>query len=214
MERDPLDGLDKPGLLAMVVAARSDPHRHEQARRAWRRLVATEHERVRTLVGLFRFPGHPDVRVPGDHIDDVSQEVFARLLVMLDGFHGASIPQLSAAVNTATRFTCMDWCRRQLRHDLRTGGSVDDDQVDTAVADQLQRQATADQNARVNAREQLAIIAHALDQLPSDAHREVIRLTALGYESHEIAQRLGLSRENVNQLRSRARQRMREHCDD
>jgi hypothetical protein len=48
--------------------------------------VAIEHERVRQLVAVFRFSGHLEVRIPADHVDDVAQEMFARLLGMLDGF--------------------------------------------------------------------------------------------------------------------------------
>jgi DNA-binding CsgD family transcriptional regulator len=38
----------------------------------------------------------------------------------------------------------------------------------------------------------------------------VVRLTAEGYGSEEIATRLGLTRANVNQLRSRALRRIKE----
>jgi DNA-directed RNA polymerase specialized sigma24 family protein len=56
--------------------------------------------------------------------------------------------------------------------------------------------------------EELDVLARAIRELPSENQREVVRLTSIGYGSDEIASVLGLSRVNVNQLRSRALRRL------
>lgn len=164
------------------------------------------------MVTLFRFPGSPGVRIPREHVDDVSQEVFARILGMLDAFRGMTPQQLSAAIATATRFTCMDWCRREMGRERREVSSVDTT-ADEPEA-QLGRLAAAEHHDRLAARQELDVLARAIRDLPSENQREVVRLTAIGYESDEIADALGLSRVNVNQLRSRALRRLREQRDD
>lgn len=207
-------------MLGDVIAGRDsdDPALRERARRAWRRLVALEHDRVKAIVTLFRFPGSPGVRVPRAHVDDVSQEVFARILGMLDGFRGMTPQQLSAAIATAARFTCMDWCRRELGRERREAGSLDstaDSSGGPGPSEfEIARLSSLEHHDRLAAREELESIASALRDLPSEQQREVVRLTAIGYESEEIAELLGLSRVNVNQLRSRALRRIREHHDD
>jgi RNA polymerase sigma factor (sigma-70 family) len=211
---------DREALLADVIAGRAsrDPEFRDGARVAWRRLVALEHDRVRAMVTLFRFPDRPGVRIPREHVDDVSQEVFARMLGMLDGFRGMTPQQLSAAIATATRFTCMDWCRRELGRERREVGSLDSIAEGPGALGpseiEIARLSSLEHEDQLAARDELESLASALRDLPSDQQREVVRLTAVGYDSREIANLLGLSRVNVNQLRSRALRRIREHRDD
>ena len=207
-------------MLDKVIAGRDsdDPALREAARLAWRRLVALEHDRVKAMVALFRFPVSPGVRIPREHVDDVSQEVFARILGMLDGFRGMTPQQLSAAIATATRFTCMDWCRRELGRERREAGSLDSTAEGPGGPGpsefEIARLSSLEHHDQLVAREELESLATALRDLPSDQQREVVRLTAVGYDSEEIAGLLGLSRVNVNQLRSRALRRIRERRDD
>jgi RNA polymerase sigma factor (sigma-70 family) len=203
-----------------VIAGREsrDPELREAARRAWRRLVALEHDRIKAMVTLFRFPDRPGVRIPREHVDDVSQEVFARILGMLDGFRGMTPQQLSAAIATATRFTCMDWCRREFGRERRQAGSLDPTAEGSGGASpaeiEIARLSSREHYDQLAGREELESLATALHDLPSDQQREVVRLTAIGYDSGEIAELLGLSRVNVNQLRSRAMRRIRERRND
>jgi RNA polymerase sigma factor (sigma-70 family) len=211
---------DREALLVEVIAGRGarNPELRDAARLAWRRLVALEHDRVKAMVTLFRFPDRPGVRVPREHVDDVSQEVFARILGMLDGFRGLTTQQLSAAIATATRFTCMDWCRRELGRERREVGSLDataDTPAGSSLPEiEITRLSTLEHQDQLAAREELDALVGAIRDLPSDQQREVVRLTAVGYDSEEIATLLGLSRVNVNQLRSRALRRIREHRND
>jgi RNA polymerase sigma factor (sigma-70 family) len=178
--------------------------------------VALEHDRVRAIVTLFRFPDRPGVRIPREHVDDVSQEAFARILEMLDGFRGMKHQQLSAAVATATRFTCMDWCRRELGRARREVVSLDSAADGAGALDaseiEIARRSSLEHHDQLAARQELESLAVALRDLPTH-QRDVVRLTAVGYDSEEIASLLGLSRVNVNQLRSRALRRIREHGD-
>lgn len=209
---------DREALFAQVIAGREsrDAEVREAARRAWRRLVALEHDRVRAIVTLFRFPDRPGVRIPREHVDDVSQEAFARILEMLDGFRGMKHQQLSAAVATATRFTCMDWCRRELGRARREVVSLDSAADGAGALDaseiEIARRSSLEHHDQLAARQELESLAVALRDLPTH-QRDVVRLTAVGYDSEEIASLLGLSRVNVNQLRSRALRRIREHGD-
>jgi len=209
---------DRETLLAAVIAGRESPDTdvRKAARLAWRRLVALEHDRVRAIVTLFRFPDRPGVRIPPEHVDDVSQEAFARILEMLDGFRGMKHQQLSAAIATATRFTCMDWCRRELSRERREVASLDsagDGAGALGASDvEIGRRSSLEHDDQLAARQELESLAGALRDLPSQ-QREVVRLTAVGYDSEEIASLLGLSRVNVNQLRSRALRRIKEHDD-
>ena len=50
----------------------------------------------------------------------------------------------------------------------------------------------------------LDAVARAIDDLPNDNMKAVLRLSLEGYASKEIAERLGLSAANVDQLRLRA----------
>ena len=220
MRRDVHQTVDRHELLARIVEGRdsTDPELQRIARAAWRRFVALEHDRVRAMVAVFRFPDRPGVRIAREHVDDVSQEVFARVLGMPDGFRGMTPQQLSAAIATATRFTCMDWCRRELGRERREAGSLDAitdaEAPDAAFEVEIARRSMVEHHDLITAREEFDVIASALRDLPSHQQREVVRLTAAGYNSEEVARMLGLSRVNVNQLRSRALRRIRENGHD
>ena len=143
------------------------------------------------MVTLFRFPDRPAVRIPHEHVDDVSQEVFARILGMLDGFRGMTSQQLSAAIATATRFTCMDWCRRELGRERRNAGPLDPTAEGSGALDasaiEIARISALEYHDHLAARDELESLAAALRDLPSHQQREVVRLTAVGYDSEEIA---------------------------
>jgi len=203
-------------LLALVHAARADtrPAARETARRAWNELIERDVDRVRALVSVWRLRGR-DVRVDPQDRDDAIQHAFYRLLNMLGNFKGSVLPQYRAAMATCVDFACRDFCRRELRHEMGLGGSLDDQlanedgegigRFDDVVGEQSAR-AQADQEA---GREGLDALAHALKALPSESMRSVVSLTIEGRPSGDIAERLGLSVANVDQLRSRGLRRLR-----
>ena len=203
-------------LLALVHAARADtdPTARETARRAWNELIERDVDRVRALVSVWRLPGR-DVRVAPQDRDDAIQYAFYRLLNMLGNFKGSVLPQYRAAMATCVDFACRDFCRGEVRHEMGLGGSLDDQlaneggegigRFDDVVGEQSAR-TQADQEA---GREGLDALGHALKALPSESMRSVVSLTIEGRPSGDIAERLGLSVANVDQLRSRGLRRLR-----
>jgi RNA polymerase sigma factor (sigma-70 family) len=191
------------------------PANRRRAVAAWRALMAQEYDRVRTYVVTFRFPGHPDVSIPREDYDDAVQAALERCLdALMRSFRGTTMAELRAAVRTATRFACMDYCRERLRAERGLAGSLDDTRP-TPSGEQAGRfdGALAEASAAVSERHttaglELASLATAIDQLPSEGMRRTLRLTMEGYRSAEIADRLGTSVANVDQLRSRALRRM------
>ena len=204
-------------LLALVHAARADtgPAARETARRAWNELIERDVDRVRALVSVWRVPGRGDVRVELQDRDDAIQYAFYRLLNMLGNFKGSVLPQYRAAMATCVDFACRDFCRGEMRHEMGLGGSLDDQlanedgegvgRFDDVVGEQSAR-TQADQEA---GREGLDALAQALRALPSESMRSVVSLTIEGRPSGDIAERLGLSVANVDQLRSRGLRRLR-----
>jgi RNA polymerase sigma factor (sigma-70 family) len=174
-------------------------------------------DRVRGLVAVWRLAG-ADVRIDGQDRDDVVQLAFVRLLQMLDGFRGERLPQYRAAMSTCIDYTCRDFCRGRMRSEMGIGGSLDE----TGGEDGAEGRFDA-LLARLGARRQedveagrmgLEDLARAMERLPSQDMRDVLRLTLEGYSSREIAGRLSLTAANVDQLRSRALRRLRPELAD
>ena len=203
-------------LLALVHAARADtgPAARETARRAWNELIERDVDRVRALVSVWRLPGR-DVRVDREDRDDAVQYAVIRLLRMLNSFKGSFLPQYRAAMATCVDYACRDFCRAKMRHEMGLGGSLDD-QFPSDEGEGIGRfdDVVAEHSARVQADKEagrggLDALGHALKGLPSDGMRSVVSLTIEGHSSREIAERLGLSVANVDQLRSRGLRRLR-----
>jgi RNA polymerase sigma factor (sigma-70 family) len=208
-------------LLALVAAAREDddPVAKETAHRAWNELVERDVDRVRALVRTWRLPGK-DVRVDVQDRDDAAQHAFYRLLKMLSNFRGEVMPQYRAAMATCVDWACREYCRREMRHEMGLGGSLDERLVgehgegagrfDPVVAN-LSEHAEGD---RENGRAAMDAVARAIAALPNENMKAVLRLTMEGYQSREIAERLDLQPANVDQLRSRALRRLTPELSD
>jgi len=67
---------------------------------------------------------------------------------------------------------------------------------------------------RANGRATVDAVARAIDALPNENMKAVLRLTMEGYQSREIAERLDLKVANVDQLRSRAMRRLTPELED
>lgn len=208
-------------LLALVAAGREDddPVAKETAHRAWNELVERDVDRVRTLVRTWRLPGQ-DVRVDVQDRDDAAQHAFYRLLKMLSNFRGDVMPQYRAAMATCVDWACREFCRREMRHEMGLGGSLDERLVgedgegagrfDPIVAN-LSEHAEGDHE---NGRAAMDAVARAIEALPNENMKAVLRLTMEGYQSREIAERLDLQPANVDQLRSRALRRLTPELSD
>ncbi len=179
-------------------------------------LVAFDRDRIRILVSTFRFAGQGNVRVARDKVEDVVQDCYLRMLGMLAGFKGAVLPQYEAAMATCVDFECRDHCRREMRLDQHSGGSLEE-KVETdgggergkfdAVVGKQERERMQAEARLAEAMEQWVKrreeVLAAIGKIKSDNQRNVLLMTFEGRSVAEIMDKLGLSRDNVYQLRRR-----------
>lgn len=175
-------------------------------------LAMRSYDLITMRVRRFEHPASPGVRIPRDDWADAAQDAWLRTRRALLNLRDPRAWQ--AALRTAVHNTCMDWCRRDLRHDRHRGGSIDDTRegsdggrhgaMDAPLGEIARRggDATADRVADADA------LDRALATL-SPKQRDVVRLTDLGYGSREISEMTGESVANVDQLRSRAYRQLR-----
>lgn len=215
-ERD-LRRMREEELIRLVAQGRdSDESEHQQAALgAWRQLVIGEYDRVRALVVIFRWRDHEHVQVAPEDYEDVAQKALERCLRALrKSFLGESVGEFRNAVTTCVQFACMDHLRQEMARDKKLAGSIDDTLTDEKgdgrgrFDSDLARIEERIEAGRFDARIELGDVARAIDGLPDERMRDVLRLKAEGFASVEIAERLGLSEANVDQLASRGRRRL------
>jgi RNA polymerase sigma factor (sigma-70 family) len=129
------------------------------------------------------------------------------------------VGQFRAALRQCVHNSCLDFGRKQLRHDRKRAGSLDeryDDSsagpYDEAIArhslerEAIEAEARADE-ARTAYQEEL--VAWAIARIPNDNYRAVLELTYLERLSGEqIAERLGITNDNVYARRSRGQKQL------
>ncbi|MGI8674243.1 MAG: RNA polymerase sigma factor [Thermoleophilaceae bacterium] len=170
-------------------------------------------DRVKQLVTVFRFPG--GARLPTDDLLDATNEAFIRANAMGPGFRGAAIGQFRAALSRCVHHSCMDYGRRELRHDRHTAGSLDEryegaeeaGPYDAVIGrhslerEALAAESEADEDFR---RESHDLVAWGIAQMENDNYRAVLEPTYLeGLSGDAIAERLDISPDNVYARRSR-----------
>jgi RNA polymerase sigma factor (sigma-70 family) len=191
---------------------------HSRAKEAWDHLVENVYDRVRTKVGVWRWPGK-DVRIPQDEVDDVTHLALIRLGGIMGNFESETLPQFRAFAMTTTAHTCMDWARSDMKRDMHHAGNLDDRREDDEGSHarfdtDLAR--IAEERAEREA-EQVEIqeaVERAIAKIPSEDQRVVLEMTTKGYETDEIAGRLGTSADNVYQLRRRGLKKLKEVLGD
>ena len=180
-------------------------------------LVAFDRDRIRILVSTFRFAGQGNVKVARHNVDDVVNDCYFRMVGMLPGFEGSVLPQYEAAMATCADFECRDHCRREMRLEQHGGGSLDEtvetdeggqrSKFDQVIAEQ-ERERMEEEEALAEAlerwEERRAEVRAAIERIKNDRKREVLLMTWEGKSVAEIMDKLGLSRDNVYQLRRRA----------
>jgi RNA polymerase sigma-70 factor (ECF subfamily) len=203
-------------LAREVVAARrrKDGARHDEAARE---LAARSYDYVVTRIGRFRLPEYPTVRIPTDDVLDVAQDAWLRTVQMLSKLDDPAA--FRGALKRTIFNTCLDWCRRDLRHDKRRGGSLQDTRegpdgdaygkLDPQLGRIAARRAGDVEHAVVEADR----LRRALGDL-DDRRRTVVQLTDQGYSSKEIGAELCESVDNVDQLRRRAYIQLRKDLSD
>ena len=223
-----LDRLGEEDLLRLVVICRDGDHKStKKAGKAWMTLVAHDIDRVRNIVGAFRHPENPAVRIAYDDIDAVTQDAYIRMLKMLTGFRGSSIGEYRAAMRSCVRYACKDYCRDELAKDKRRAGSLDE-QIETDDGDarpRYEREIATRERMRIEEEEALAKEAerlggqqreldNAIAGIEDEPKRRVLEMTRAGKTTKQIAKALDTSEANVYQLRTRALKLIAEILED
>ena len=200
-------------LLSHYVDAR-ERGELELARSLWEQLAVNNFDRVKQIVKAFRFsPGGRGL--PDHEWGSAASEAYIRVIAMGASFRHREVGRFYAALVTCVQNSCKDFGRKELRHDKRAAGSVDarfepDGEAgpyDKALAahDEYLREQVGDalraEHSRVEAEQ---LVAWGISQVANDNYREVLEMTWLQkLPAEEIADRLGISMENVYARRSR-----------
>lgn len=214
--------LGEAQLLGLVVAGRAarTGEAWDLACAAWRELAARYSGLVLSWVAAFEFPGQPGVRIPAGNEEDAAQEAFERAVAMLGNFRGVSLNEFRAALRTCTKNTCMDHCRRVLARARHQAGSIDETVVGEEGTDRgrfdtdIGRIEERRDGARSGASEDLDVIARTIAAMDNADMRAVLRRTMERVPSKEIAAELSLTVTNVDQLRRRGIQKLKEALQD
>ena len=193
----------------------------DQRRRAvWEALVVKTFDRVVAAVKVFRFPGGKPL--PLHQRDDATQEAYLRAQAMAGSFRGTTEAEYRVALAKCVWYACMDFGRRELRHDEQVAGSIDapafaDEhgdrgRYDDAIESEARRRQEESLD-RLAAEAALArerdLVAWAISQVENDGQRAVLEMTYLeGLDGAEIAARLEISMDNVYARRLRGKRRM------
>jgi RNA polymerase sigma factor (sigma-70 family) len=180
----------------------------------WERLALNNFDRVKATVKSFRFsaagPG-----IPEHEHGSATSEAFMRVLAMSAGFRKRETGRYYAAVSTCVEHACQDFGRKELRHQKRTKGSLDQtyepdgeagpyDAALAAYDADLRRQSHEALEAEASRQEAERLVSWGIAQIKNDNYREVLELTYLKKLSGEaIAEHLGISLDNVYQRRRR-----------
>ena len=198
-------------LLRRYVVAR-DRGEEAAARELWERLAVNNFDRITMLCRAFRFAG--GTGLPAEEVGSAATEAYLRVIAMGRGFRERELGQYRAAVYRTVHNACLDYGRRELRHQRRTAGSIDttyeagdaspyDDALAAYDADRRAqtREALEDEARRQDAE---GLARWGIAQVRNDKHRAVLELTHLEkLEAAAIATRLHISLDNVYQRRRR-----------
>ena len=201
-------------LLLRRYADAHDRGEREAATALWEQLAVNNFDRVRQIVKAFRFtPGGRGL--PEHEWGSAATEAYMRVVAMGAGFRGREVGQFRAALVSCVQNSCRDYGRRELRHERRAAGSVDErfepdgeaGPYDAALARydaELREHALESLAAERDRRQAEELVAWAIAQVGNQGYREVLELTWLEKLSgEEIAARLGITSDNVYARRSR-----------
>lgn len=176
------------------------------------------YDRVMQQSKTHRFPGGS--RFSPHDAEEAGHEAFLRVSAMASKFRGDSVGEFRATVRQTVWNACMDYGREHLRHEVHRGGSLDEragaeeedarGRFDTVVA---RRSARAEAEAAEDAAEaerraeRAELLQRAIAMVENEGHREVLRMTYVHpLPAEVVAERLGISLDNVYQRRRRGKQ--------
>ena len=185
----------------------------------WEEACVRKFDFVAGLIRGFTFPGGQHLQ-PADR-EDAQTECMTRILDMGHNFRGHSGPEFRAAIKQAVWYGCMDVGRGVLAYEEHIGGSLDeryedgeggvhDAVVERYLSEREQLAADIADDAEELA-QYVELFDWAIDQVENDNYRVVLELSFREKLSgEEIADRLGISIDNVYQRRSRGLQKVKE----
>jgi RNA polymerase sigma factor (sigma-70 family) len=189
------------------------------AAESWERLTLNNFDRIKQTVNIFRF-SVSGPRLPESERGSAATEAYLRVRAMGGGFREREAGQFYAALHSAVRNACLDYGRKELRHEQHAAGSIDrkfdgDSEAgpyDAALAAyeaELRQNATDAVEAEQSAIDAEQLIAWGIAQVKNDNYREVLEMTYLQtIPAEEIAERLGISMANVYARRSRGQREL------
>jgi DNA-directed RNA polymerase specialized sigma24 family protein len=186
-------------------AAARDAADATAAAAVWEDLVTRSYDRIAGFVRLHRFPGGSGL--PHREWQDATQCAFMRVLGMHANFRGTTGAEYRAAVKKAVWFACMDYGRELLAHEKGIAASLDEryegDGDGAAIDATLARWLDARAAAAEEAADDIAFVRWAIEQIPNDDHRAVVRMCFDGVPKDEIADAMQIGMANVYQRHSR-----------
>jgi RNA polymerase sigma factor (sigma-70 family) len=205
-----LERLGEDELLRLVVLCRDGDEKSQcKPGAVWGELVARDIDRVRGIVAAFRHPVS-GTRVARDDIDQVAQDAYIRLLGM--SFRGTTRGEYRAALWKCVWFQCMDHCRSAMEEDKRRAGSLDA-QVATDEGNgrpMFEQEIAKKQEEWLSEQEQLdrlqerrEALDEAIPKIEDERKRRVLEMTREGCSTDDITKELGVSEDNLYQLRRR-----------
>jgi RNA polymerase sigma factor (sigma-70 family) len=201
-------------LLLRRYADALDRGERERAAELWEELAVNNFDRVRQIVKAFRFsPGGRGL--PEHEWGSAASEAYLRVVAMGAGFRNRELGQFRAALVTCVQNACRDYGRREIRHERRAAGSVDErfepggeaGPYDAALARydaELRRSASDALESERDRQRAERLVAWAIAQVENANYREVLELTWIHKLSgEEVAARLGITTDNVYARRRR-----------
>jgi RNA polymerase sigma factor (sigma-70 family) len=199
-------------LLTKFVAAQERGDSDEAAA-LWEQLAVNNFDRVEQIVKAFGFS--PGRRLPPEEHGSAASEAYLRVISMGASFRKRELGSYYAALYSCVHNACLDFGRKELRHQKRTRGSLDErfepggegGPYDKALADfdaDRRRRTEEAIEAELARREAEGLVAWAIGRMENANHREVLEMTYLQQLPAEaIAEQLGVTMDNLYQRRSR-----------
>jgi DNA-directed RNA polymerase specialized sigma24 family protein len=181
---------------------------------AWDQLTVNNFDRIKQSVKLFRFSA-ASRGLPADEWGSAASEAYLRVRAMGAQFRKQEIEAYYAALAHTVQHSCRDFGRKEFRHTKRSRGSLDqhfeaDSEIgpyDSALASweaERRRESAEDVADELHKKWAENFVAWGISQIKNDNYREVLELTYIEkLEADEIAERLGISMDNVYARRSR-----------
>jgi len=181
---------------------------------AWEQLSVNNFDRIQQTVKLFRFSAGGR-GIPDHEWGSAVSEAYIRLRGMGTHFRKQEVEAYYAALVQCVQNSCKDFGRKEFRHIKRSAGSLDqrfDPESETGPYDAAlvsweaaRREQSADDIVDELHKEWAeTFVAWGISQIKNDKHRKVLELTYIEkLEADEIAERLGISMDNVYARRSR-----------